>query len=297
MILIDLSGVVLSAVIKQVTVNPNDLSLELVRNTTINRILQFKNKFKSYGDVVICADSSNYWRNDVFEHYKKNRKKARDTSKIDWKLMGEYFETVRQELKNDLPYIYLEIDRCEADDIIAVLSRFFHSPKTKATGSDRIMIVSSDKDMLQLQKYKNIDQFSNAAKKIISDNVKYHLTEHIIRGDSSDGIPNIMSDDDTLVTEGKRQKSISADFIADSLKMKSPEFICPNANALKRYIRNKQLINLESIPDEYVDKIRDEYLDTFTVKYKSKMKMRRSRLFSYLVKHRLTRLMDKLSDF
>lgn len=296
MILIDLSGVVIGAVIKTVTANPKELSLELVRNVAINRVLQFKNKFKKYGDVVICADSQNYWRKDVFPEYKQNRKKARKKSKVDWQKLSSYLNTVQAEMKEYLPYIYLEIDKCEADDIIAVICKYYHSKKPDAKGEDIIMIVSSDKDMLQLQKFKHIDQFSTAAKAIISNDVSdYHLTEHVIRGDSSDGVPNILSDDDVFLVEGKRQKAISATFIKDSLKMSAPQYICPTKESFKKYERNKVLIDLECIPENYVADIRtafDEALENT-----SALKMKKSRLFTYLVKNRMRILMDKLSEF
>lgn len=296
MILIDLSGVVIGAVIKTVTSNPKELSLEMIRNVAISRVLQFKNKFKKYGDVVICADSRNYWRKDLFPEYKENRKKARKKSKVDWVKLGEYLGIVQQEMKEYLPYIYLEVDKCEADDIIAVISKYYHSKKPDAKGEDVIMIVSSDKDMLQLQKFKHIDQFSTAAKKIISNDIAdYHLVEHIIRGDSSDGIPNILSDDDTLIVEGKRQKPISADFIRDSLKMKAPEYICPSADALKKFKRNKTLIDLELIPEQYVSEIKLAFDEA--IENKSALRMKKSRLFTYLVKNRMRVLMDKLSEF
>jgi hypothetical protein len=34
--------------------------------------------------------------------------------------------------------------------------------------------------------------------------------EHIIKGDATDGIPNILSADDTFAVDGKRQKPLAA---------------------------------------------------------------------------------------
>ena len=67
------------------------------------------------------------------------------------------------------------------------------------------------------------------------------LFNHIMKGDVSDGVPNILSDDDTFVVEGKRQKPMNA-----KAKTRVREVI--NGNEVdetisRNYDRNRQLID------------------------------------------------------
>ena len=63
----------------------------------------------------------------------------------------------RDEIREYLPYKAIHLDGVEADDVIGTLTM-----RTQEFGQDEpIMIVSSDKDFIQLQKYNNCEP-SNA---------------------------------------------------------------------------------------------------------------------------------------
>lgn len=281
MLLIDLSSIVIPEILQLVTKEKMRLNDDLVRRVTISQIINYRNKYNDYGKVVICADSKNYWRRDIYPYYKQNRKKLREKSKLDWQEFFICFSRIKDELKQ-LTYKYMEIEKMEADDIIAVLTKRYAKVEP-------IMIISADKDLIQLHRHGNVKQFSPQLKKSVEGTDKdYSLLEHIIRGDSSDGIPNILSDDDVFMCETKRQKSIRKAFIEEAKKLKNPEMIAPNAIVLDKYNRNRILIDLDQIPQEY----RNSVVNSFETKESNFKKVK---ILNYLIEHKLKNIIEKLN--
>ena len=181
----------------------------LIRHVVLSSIKSYKKKYgKQYGNIVIACDSRNYWRKDFFPNYKGRRKKAREESDLDWTFIFETLNELKSDLAEYFQYKVISVDKCEADDVIAVLTM-----NTQEFGQyEDVMIVSSDKDFKQLHQYDNVAQFSPMLKKLIKINKKeLHawMIEHIVKGDSGDGIPNILSNDDVFMN-GERQKPVSA---------------------------------------------------------------------------------------
>jgi hypothetical protein len=282
MLLLDMSAIVVSATTAQFA-QGTPLDEHMMRSIMLSQTLYYKKKFHAYGRPILCFDSHHYWRKDNFEFYKMNRKKARADSKFDWKEFHRLYDIVKAEFYEFVPYMSLEVDRCEADDIIAVLAK--NSPKP-------VLIVSGDKDLLQLQvRRKDIKQWSTSVKKYINLKTnEYSLIEHIIRGDSSDGIPNILSDPDTFICDHKRQKAIQKTFIKDAESMRDPINICPNADAIDRWKRNLELIDLNKIPKEYVKAIKQSYVN----KAKNPNK---DRLRTYFIEKNLRMMYSKINEF
>ena len=137
---------------------------DLVRHMILNVIRTYVKKFKmTHGpEIVIACDNRNYWRRDLFPQYKASRKKNRDASGHDWGSIFEVLGKIKQELKDSSPYKVIDVDSAEADDIIAVLAM-------RQSAHEKVMILSSDKDFAQLQKYPNIEQYSPILKKFIKE--------------------------------------------------------------------------------------------------------------------------------
>lgn len=275
MILLDFSQILISSYFVNKQILRQDIDEGMFRHITLNSLLFYKKKFgKKYGDLIICNDSRHTWRKEIFPHYKANRKKTRETDKEIWVNLFEMINTVRDEVRTVFPYKNIEVYGCEADDIIGTLATGFCQVEP-------IMIVSSDKDFMQLQKYPNIKQYSPLQKKELkTDDPQGFLREHIIRGDSSDGVPNIKSDDDVFVTEGKRQSPISKKFVAE---------YTGNTDYLQNNQRNTTLIDLEYTPKE----LRDNILESF---HGQEINTRQN-LFNYFVKNKLKNLMGNIQDF
>ena len=281
MILLDYSQIALSNIIVQ---KLNDE--QMIRHMILNSIRMYNKRYRDeYGQMVICADGMNTWRKDYFPYYKANRKKGREESDQDWNEIFRILHLVKEEIKENLPYKVIHIDGVEADDIIASLVM-----ETQEFGKDEpVMIVSSDKDFIQLQKYKNVKQFSPIQKKMVTDdNPRIYAFNHVMRGDSGDGVPNVLSADDTFVSE-KSQTPLRQNRInewlenSDNLRDIMPEEIYRN------YQRNKKLIDLTEIPED----IQTTIINTF-MEQKVPMKMK---VLNYLIKKRCNLLIEVVEEF
>jgi 5'-3' exonuclease len=243
----------------------------------LNTLRSINVKFRNeWGDLVIAVDSIRYWRKEFFPQYKAARRKARAKSDMDWPAIFACMNNIKSELQEFFPYKYIEIEGAEADDIIATICQ---------NVDEKILIVSGDKDFKQLQTNSNVKQYDPVNKKWIkTSSPKSFLHEHILKGDAGDGIPNVMSPDNTFVL-GERQKRLTKKYIAmfDGEEKDIPFEILDN------YYRNKALIDLSEIPADISLKIMKEY-----DKENSKDK---SQLFDYFMQHKLKNLMESINDF
>lgn len=283
MILIDLNQVLISNLMQQINSNPKiKLDEDLIRHMVLNSLRSYVKQFKDkYGKIVICCDSKKYWRRDIFPLYKSNRKKDRDKSPFDWTLIFETLNKIRDELKVYFPYKVLDVEGAEADDIIGVLA-------ARMSPHEEILILSSDKDFVQLQKYDNVKQYSPILKRYLeTDDPHLYVKEHIIRGDRGDGIPNFLSPDNTFAL-GERQKVINTKKLSEWLQ-KSPEDFCTNEIMLRGYKRNQMLVDLDYIPNDLQSQIIEAY-DNAKVGKKSD-------LLNYFIEKKLKNLMEVIQEF
>lgn len=286
MIIIDYSGIAIASYFSQAKRSDDTLSEELIRHLILNSIRMYNTMFREeYGQMIIACDGGS-WRKDVFKEYKANRKKTRDADSMDWEFFFNVLTKVRNEIGENLPWMPIHLIGVEADDIIATLVK-----ETQEFGKhEKVMIVSSDKDFIQLHKYSNVKQYSPMKKKLISENdpINY-IREHIFRGDSSDGVPNVLSKDDVFVVEGERQTPLSKKKIQawldnyENLQNQMPEHVYRN------YQRNQKVIDLDFIPRNIHEQIIEKYNNT---KIAPKMKV-----LNYLVVNRLNNLVSSASDF
>ena len=281
MILLDLSQVMISNIMVQVGQHTDAIQPDLVRHMVINTIRSLKIKFgKEFGELVIACDDRKYWRREIFPHYKASRKKNRDASGHDWNSIFECLHKIKEELKEYSPYKVIDVDGAEADDVIASLV-LKYSPHGK------IMILSSDKDFAQLQKYPNVEQFSPILKRYIKEPLpSVQLKQMIIRGDKGDGVPNILTKDDVFVVGG-RQKPITEAKIINWLNQDPTEFC--NEEMLRNYSRNESLIDLTKIPQTIVSEILD--------KYESTQAKTKSVFMNYMIANKLKNLIEVLDEF
>jgi 5'-3' exonuclease len=281
MILIDYSQIALSNIIVQ---KLNDE--QMIRHMILNSIRMYNKKYRNeYGQLIICADGMNTWRKDFYPEYKANRKKSRDNSSMDWTEIFRILHTVRDEIRDYLPYKVIHMEGIEADDVIASLVM-----ETQEFGQDEpVMIVSSDKDFIQLQKFKNVKQFSPIQKKVVTDkNPRTYLFNHIMRGDSSDGIPNVLSADDTFITE-KNQTPLRQKKIDEWLEHSDNLRDVMTDDIYRNYQRNKKLIDLSDIPES----IRESIINNFN----GQTKTPNMKVLNYLIKKRCNNLIEVVEEF
>ena len=281
MILVDMNQVTISNLMIQIKDEP--LSEDLVRHMVLNSLRSYKTKFsKDFGELVLCYDDRHCWRKDYFPYYKQNRKKARSESSLNWNELFDILTKIQNELEENFPYKVLKIEGAEADDIIAIISNRISSTPNLY---EDILIISGDKDFIQLHEKNNVKQYSPTLKKfVVDDNPEQYKFEHIIRGDKGDGVPNVLSQDTVFVDE-LRQRPITKKKLTEWKENGIPE-----GEIKRNYQRNKTLIDFDSIPNELGELIYNKWVDKITQKDKSK-------ILPYFMKHRLKELTEKLGDF
>ena len=229
-------------------------------------------------DVILATDNSS-WRKDIFKFYKFKRSEQKKKSEIDYEIMNEFYDSFMQDISELFPFHVLNIEKCEADDIIGVLTNYFHNK------IEEVYIISRDKDFLQLidKDIHLVDPFRNdyivegkIYKNVMSvttkeEALKYKLL-HIITGDTTDGIMNMLSDDHVLafpkVINGKKEKQTSigwkkiSKLLNEDGTLNMEEYKTFIKQNTKNWLRNKKLIDLNDIPNEYKDLIINTYKES-----------------------------------
>ena len=285
MILVDMSQISLASMMMHLNMNKTTKPDEgMVRHMILNSLRMYRMRFKEeYGELILCFDSRHYWRRDHFPNYKAGRKKSREDSNLDWDAIFGCLNDIKQELKDYFPYKHLEVYGAEADDIIATLCLELEYDNGKT------LILSGDKDFIQLHRFTNVSQYSPITKKMINGHDPYqYLDEHILRGDATDGIPNVLSPDNTFV-DGLRQRPLSKKKLADILEDLNEGELLYAASWYRNYQRNQKLIDLKESPKEL-------FLECLESYHKAP-EGDRSKLLNYFIDNKLKELMDNIGDF
>ena len=271
----------------------SDINIDLVRHMILNTLRSFKTRWgDEYGDLVIACDNRRYWRRQVFPQYKASRKKTREDSGYDWSSIFEGLSLVKHELQQHMPYPVIDVDGAEADDVIGTLAEWsqendlveeglFESPRP-------LLIISGDHDFQQLQKFPNVVQYSPLKKRFVTikESAEAILREHIIRGDKGDGVPNILSEDDSFV-EGKRQRPIRKTLVAEWKSKKPEEWVTGEMAA--GYIRNKTMVDLSQTPEEIKEQI--------VFQYTKQLNKSSEDMYKYFMNFSLGRLIEVIDEF
>lgn len=279
MILIDYNAVAIASGLQY----KNDLDENLIRHTILNSLRLYRNSFKDkYGELIICGDGKNNWRKEVFPNYKYKRSESKSKSDVDWNELYRIIYKVYDEISDNFPYKTILVDECEADDVIATLVE-----RTQEFGQyEAVIIISADKDFAQLQRYDNVRQYSPLKKQFIDEsNPRKQLLELILKGDASDGIPNVLSPDNSFA-DGIRQTPLrrtTIDKLIEDLK-------CMGDEVYRNYCRNKKLIDLTETPNSVKSKI----LNSFEEQDKWN---NRGKVFPFLVEKRCRMLLEDIKDF
>jgi len=279
MILVDLSQIMMASTMMSMEKGQTEADLDFVRHSVLNSLRMYRENYHDeYGELVLCCDDRHSWRRDYFPQYKASRRTTREESPLNWTQIFGCFETLKTELREIFPYKFIQVENAEADDIIGVLCRY---------QIEKTIIISGDKDFIQLHE-KNVQQWSPITKKLVNgENPSHYLFEHILRGDKSDGIPNILSADDSIVN-GVRQKPITKKYI-DNFVLHNAELNGRTDTEIRNFHRNEKLIDLKHTPKELSDLIWNEY--------QKEPKGSRTNLLNFFVEKRLNNLIETVGDF
>ena len=293
MIVVDFNQTAISNLMVEIgSRNDIEVQVPLLRHMILNSIRSYKQKFgKEFGEIVIACDNQNYWRREAFKFYKAGRKKAREASGLDWKQIFEALNLIRSEIDVFFPYKVINVDGAEADDVIAVLAEWSQANDTNDvlfSEPKPFLVLSGDHDFIQLQKYENVKQFSPVQKKYVKSDIspEKYLFEHIIRGDKGDGVPNVLSADDSIVT-GTRQKAIRQDKL--DIWYKDFDAMPQDAEFKTNYERNRKLVSFDCIPAPIKESIINTYTDK-PIKDKSK-------LLNFFVEHKMKNMLEVIEEF
>ena len=259
--------------------NSKTIDESMVRHMILNSIRMYRMEHHSeYGEVVLTWDSKHSWRRDYYPEYKASRRKGREESDLNWDDIFGTLNKIRNEIKENFPYKYLEVFGAEADDIIGFVC--------EDNQDEKIMIISGDKDFIQLQKYPNVTQWSPITKKQVNGfDPTIYLKEHILKGDTSDGVPNVLSPDKTFV-DGLRQRPLSRKKIQSWLVGGGSDW---NDEVKRNFQRNLTLIDLTKTPEELKNQIRLEYNNA--------PHGDRSKLLNYFMQNKLKELTENIGEF
>ena len=281
MIIIDMNQIALASVMMQLRMDETtevseDMVRHMILNSIRNYVMQFKSDYvESDADVILAWDSKHYWRRDYYPQYKASRRKGRQESDLDWNEIFGVTNKIRDEIKENLPYKSVEVYGAEADDIIAIVSNSY----------DKVMIVSSDKDFIQLHK-ENVKQWSPVTKQEVNGHdPDTYIKEHVLKGDSGDGVPNVLSPDHTF-TDGLRQKPLGKKRIEKMINENMSDW---DDEVKRNYQRNYKLINLKNIPKDIQSNIVDEISKSSCGD--------RSKLLNYFTVNKLKTLTENIGDF
>jgi hypothetical protein len=282
-IIVDYSGISIANLFANGLAAGGDVDEGMLRHMILSQIKAvFVKHRQKYGDLIIAYDAGGNWRKDSYPNYKACRKTNRDGDSKDWDVIFESLNKIKNEIQTIMPYRHIQVRGCEADDIIGVLVHEVYGQTDEPT-----LIVSSDKDFKQLQMYKNVRQYAVREKKFIDErDPKAFLFEQILRGDKSDGVPNVLSDDDVFV-DGRRQTPVMQKKIVEWSKLNEPELI---AELGHNYIRNRDMIDLTKTPAEHVATIIKYHADKTAIPDGSQV-------LNYFIEARLKNLMGSINDF
>ena len=266
--------------------NAVELSEDLVRHMVLNSLRGHNKKFrKEYGEMVIACDSKNVWRREVFPNYKAGRKATREKSEHDWDTIFSMLRTIKDEIRSFLPYKVIELETAEADDIIATLVKRTQN-EVGPNHKKKVLILSGDKDFIQLHS-PNVKQYNPVLNKFVGkgEDPVIYIKEHILKGDRSDGIPNVLSDDNVFI-EGRRQRPLSKKKIESWV---NEVFMTFTEEEQKNYSRNRRLIDLSCIPAELEEKIINEFIDAKVAS--------RDKILNYFITKKLKTLIEVIDEF
>jgi len=181
--------------------------------TTMSMIIACLKELKTaLNDTIIFAlDGKNSWRKDYDKEYKANRREAREKHDIDWNYWFSEYDKLKQNLRENTPFRLIQIDRMEADDVIAVATRYYKDKEC--------IIVSSDSDYEQLTCFPNVKVFSPVSKKFKIVKNPYKLLAKKIEQERAD---NLLSPVLTEADYNKRKMLVDLttlpDFVEDCCK-------------------------------------------------------------------------------
>lgn len=303
MILVDFSQIAYAAI--HATTKKGMIDESFLRHLVLSSILHIQRKHcRKYGDeIVLACDGRHCWRHEYFAPYKWARRHAKADDGLDWDSLHASLNNIQQEIKDSFKYYVIKDDRAEGDDVIGVLANYAHTRMAQTFADFGGLILDSEKELerhptLIVSSDKDYGQFGYIAdqydpkKKIFitSQDPDNALRCLILNGDVADGVPNILSDDDVFMVDGKKQKSITKKKMIEWNGMTDQELKDSDPVIAKNWERNNALVNLRTgTPLEISSSILREFIEQEGKKSNG--------LMNYFFKNHLHKLMENIQEF
>lgn len=184
--------------------------------------------------AFFACDHQHYWRRKIFPDYKAQRQLT---------LLKQQVRAAIALIKKEKQSLCLEVESCEADDIIYTVTRLVEGPVT---------IVSSDSDFVQLAS-ERVQLFHPKAQNFVTPpkNPQYELFLKCIRGDTADNIPSAYP--------YVQQKRLQAAFRNKGFYQQLMQSVNKHGKRVEEcYQFNRQLIDLSRIPKEIQSRLQKE---------------------------------------
>ena len=213
---------------------------------TINKISKTEGFTLENTIFIRDCSSSTIWRRDYYPEYKgtRNYSNFNGNKLFQWTYDNLFPKYIQKGAT------VLRFDRLEADDTIAILVKSIRERTT-----NKIVIITSDNDYLQLLSYPNIKLLNLKCESLQDKSIGTpyaDLMKKIIMGDPSDNLPKVFKRCGIKTLQKYIEDKTLLDSALDSDK-----------EAKQKFYLNQQLIDFNNIPNEYSKTVSDWFFSKY----------------------------------
>lgn len=205
-------------------------------------------------DVVLALDSHDgYWRREIYPPYKADRQEKRRDDGFDWEAAFAEFDTLADAVGRFTPWRIVRASKCEADDVIYTLSAEHRGPVVIHSGdSDYLQLVNDHVSLYlpHLQEYVEFPRYCKVSgTDVYCETPEDYLRYAILTGQGGkDNVFNVKTPTDF---SGTRKPGLGAVAAKKILETGDFEAELLRLGLHDNYMRNRKLIDMRELPDEY----------------------------------------------
>lgn len=242
---------------QKIKTDDDELNAGLAMHMCFRTVLSHFKKHKP-DQVAFAFEGRNNWRKEYTKSdacVSKRLYKGNRTYTASNEIFFQLIDSFKNFLKLHTTALVLNADKVEGDDMIGGFVQRF------APSNDEIIILSGDKDFVQLLKHPNVRLINpDKGKERTCEDPLYFMFEKCIRGDGGDNVmtayPRVRS---TRIEKAFKDPFELANLMNDTWEVKDPETgeVVQSFVVKDLYEENKLLMDLEAQPQEIKDLIQD----------------------------------------
>lgn len=240
---------------QKIKTDDEELNAGLAMHMCFRTVLSHYKKHKP-DQVAFAFEGRNNWRKEYTKSgacVSKRLYKGNRTYTASNEIFFQLVDSFKSFLREHTTAIVLNADRVEGDDMIGGFVQRF------APSNDEIIVLSGDKDFVQLLKYPNVRLINpDKGKERTCEDPAYFMFEKCIRGDGGDNVmtayPRVRS---TRIEKAYKDEYELTNLMNDTWDIKDPE----TGEILQHFVvrdlfnENKLLMDLECQPPDIKDLI------------------------------------------